>query len=193
MSIVQCVCVDGFHHQLWNPSRMIWQCLQGWCAWLICCVRVGVVSGGEAVTCGFWFMVHWDWFIGLQVLGFDLLKSGIFSVLPWITMAVFANVGGWLADTMVSKGVSVTRVRKIMQTVRGEFVNPFYADCKPLASHSKCNNSWGSALGLSCLPCPSSALHLPVRRSSINGSHCCCLTSFCNQLLLRWSAMGKRS
>jgi hypothetical protein len=53
-----------------------------------------------------------------QVLGFDLLKSGIFSVLPWITMAIFANLGGWLADTMVSRGVSVTRVRKIMQTVR---------------------------------------------------------------------------
>ncbi len=54
----------------------------------------------------------------MQVLGFDLLKSGIFSVLPWITMAVFANVGGWLADSMVSKGVSVTTVRKVMQTVR---------------------------------------------------------------------------
>lgn len=53
-----------------------------------------------------------------QVLGFDLLKSGIFSVLPWVTMALFANLGGWLADTMVSRGVSVTLVRKVMQTVR---------------------------------------------------------------------------
>lgn len=52
-----------------------------------------------------------------QHLGLDLLKSGIFSVLPWITMAIFANVGGWIADTMIHKGVSVTRVRKIMQTV----------------------------------------------------------------------------
>ena len=52
-----------------------------------------------------------------QHLGLDLLKSGVFSVLPWITMAIFANVGGWIADTMIHKGVSVTRVRKIMQTV----------------------------------------------------------------------------
>ncbi len=52
-----------------------------------------------------------------QHLGMDLLKSGIFSVLPWITMAVFANVGGWLADSLIQKGMSVTRVRKIMQTV----------------------------------------------------------------------------
>lgn len=52
-----------------------------------------------------------------QHLGLDLLKSGVFSVLPWVTMAIFANVGGWIADTMIHKGVSVTRVRKIMQTV----------------------------------------------------------------------------
>lgn len=27
-------------------------------------------------------------------------------------MAVFANIGGWIADTLVSKGLSVTTVRK---------------------------------------------------------------------------------
>jgi len=32
-------------------------------------------------------------------------------------MALSANVGGWIADTLVSKGVPVTRVRK---------VSPFY-------------------------------------------------------------------
>ena len=53
-----------------------------------------------------------------QVLHFDLMKSGIFSVLPWMTMAVTSNVGGWIADTLVTRGFSVTRVRKIMQTVR---------------------------------------------------------------------------
>ena len=34
-----------------------------------------------------------------------------------MTMARAANVGGWIADTMVERGVSVTAVRKIMQTV----------------------------------------------------------------------------
>lgn len=33
-------------------------------------------------------------------------------------MAVSANVGGWIADTLVGKGYSVTLVRKLMQTVR---------------------------------------------------------------------------
>ena len=71
------------------------------------------------------FCHNWGTFILLtwmptyynQVLGLDLMKSGIYSVLPWITMAIAANIGGWVADAMVQKGVSVTRVRKIMQTV----------------------------------------------------------------------------
>ncbi|OIT02541.1 PREDICTED: probable anion transporter 1, chloroplastic [Nicotiana attenuata] len=32
-------------------------------------------------------------------------------------MAISANVGGWIADSLVRKGVSVTVVRKIMQTI----------------------------------------------------------------------------
>ena len=45
------------------------------------------------------------------------MESGLFSVLPWLTMAVAANVGGWIADTLVSKGVSVTTVRKVLFVV----------------------------------------------------------------------------
>jgi MFS transporter, ACS family, solute carrier family 17 (sodium-dependent inorganic phosphate cotransporter), other len=28
-------------------------------------------------------------------------------------MAVFANIGGWIADTLVAKGLSITTVRKV--------------------------------------------------------------------------------
>jgi len=45
------------------------------------------------------------------------MASGVFSVLPWVTMAITANFGGWLADSLVSNGMSVTRVRKLMQTI----------------------------------------------------------------------------
>ena len=51
----------------------------------------------------------------LQVLGFNLMESGLFSVLPWLTMALSANLGGWIADSLVSRGVSVTLVRKVGQ------------------------------------------------------------------------------
>lgn len=45
----------------------------------------------------------------------DLKSSGFLSVLPWLTMAVAANVGGWIADSLIERGWSVTRVRKVMQ------------------------------------------------------------------------------
>ena len=74
-----------------------------------------------------------------QVLHFDLMKSGIFSVLPWMTMAVTSNIGGWIADKLVERGVTVTRVRKIMQTVRGvlnftasQAQTPNYAGWQPM-------------------------------------------------------------
>ncbi|KAK9757927.1 hypothetical protein RND81_01G195300 [Saponaria officinalis] len=71
------------------------------------------------------FCHNWGTFILLtwmptyynQVLKFNLMESGLFCVLPWLTMAIFANIGGWIADTLISRGFSVTSVRKIMQTV----------------------------------------------------------------------------
>ncbi|KVH89099.1 Major facilitator superfamily [Cynara cardunculus var. scolymus] len=52
-----------------------------------------------------------------KVLKFNLTESGLLCVLPWLTMAVFANIGGWIADTLVSRGLSITTVRKIMQSI----------------------------------------------------------------------------
>ncbi|ESQ37692.1 hypothetical protein EUTSA_v10028551mg [Eutrema salsugineum] len=71
------------------------------------------------------FCHNWGTFILLtwmptyynQVLKFNLTESGLLCVLPWFTMAVFANIGGWIADTLVSRGLSITAVRKIMQSI----------------------------------------------------------------------------
>ncbi|WOL13305.1 hypothetical protein Cni_G22075 [Canna indica] len=71
------------------------------------------------------FCHNWGTFILLtwmptyynQVLKFNLTESSLLCVLPWLTMAVFANIGGWIADTLVSKGISITNVRKIMQSI----------------------------------------------------------------------------
>lgn len=71
------------------------------------------------------FCHNWGTFILLtwmptyynQVLKFNLTESGLFCVLPWLTMAFFANIGGWIADTLVSKGLSITSVRRIMQSI----------------------------------------------------------------------------
>ena len=79
------------------------------------------------------FCHNWGTFILLtwmptyynQVLGLDLMKSGFFSVLPWITMAISANIGGWLADSLVPR-IGVTKVRKLMQTVSNPRIHSNY-------------------------------------------------------------------
>jgi ACS family sodium-dependent inorganic phosphate cotransporter len=53
----------------------------------------------------------------IQVLKFNLTESGLLCVLPWLTMAIFANIGGWIADTLVGRGVSITNVRKVNSSV----------------------------------------------------------------------------
>jgi ACS family sodium-dependent inorganic phosphate cotransporter len=88
------------------------------------------------------FCHNWGTFILLtwmptyynQVLGLDLKSSGLLSVLPWVTMAVAANVGGWIADSLVSRGWSVTHVRKIMQTVG--FLGPAFFLTRLSAVHT---------------------------------------------------------
>ncbi|KAL0787177.1 hypothetical protein Bca101_003423 [Brassica carinata] len=39
------------------------------------------------------------------VLKFNLTESGLLCVLPWFTMAVLANVGGWIADTLIMQSI----------------------------------------------------------------------------------------
>ena len=45
------------------------------------------------------------------------MESGLLCVLPWLTMAVFANIGGWIADTLVEKGLSITTVQKVSKNL----------------------------------------------------------------------------
>jgi len=47
----------------------------------------------------------------------DISGSSILATTPWITMFVFANVGGYIADTLIHRGVNRTTVRKLMQSI----------------------------------------------------------------------------
>ena len=50
-----------------------------------------------------------------DVQGLSIANAGLFSAGPWLAMAAAMNIGGSLSDRMIERGVSVTRVRKIMQ------------------------------------------------------------------------------
>ncbi|XWS28715.1 hypothetical protein CRYUN_Cryun25bG0095000 [Craigia yunnanensis] len=75
-------------------------------------------------NCGTFILFTWMPIYYKQVLKFNLTESGLLCVLPWLTMAFSANLGGWIADTPVSKGLSVTTVCKIMQSIG--FVGPAF-------------------------------------------------------------------
>lgn len=60
------------------------------------------------------------------MLKFNLTESGLFCVLPWLTMAFSANLGGWIADTLVSRGLSVTTVRKVYLSIDVRTILLFY-------------------------------------------------------------------
>jgi ACS family sodium-dependent inorganic phosphate cotransporter len=49
--------------------------------------------------------------------GLNLTSAGLYSAAPWLTMFIMTNVAGWLADRMIRRGVSVTFVRKLMQSI----------------------------------------------------------------------------
>jgi MFS transporter, ACS family, solute carrier family 17 (sodium-dependent inorganic phosphate cotransporter), other len=68
-------------------------------------------------TIGYFVLLTWLPTYFSMVLGFDLQASAFVSVLPWVAMFLFANVGGLIADHLISQGRSMTTVRKLMQTI----------------------------------------------------------------------------
>ena len=50
-------------------------------------------------------------------LGVDFKSVGVFTMLPHIAYFVFLNVAGTIADRLITRGIEVGRVRKLMQTI----------------------------------------------------------------------------
>jgi ACS family sodium-dependent inorganic phosphate cotransporter len=50
-------------------------------------------------------------------LGVDFASVGVFTMIPALFSFLALNGGGWMADTMIRRGMDVTRVRKLMQSV----------------------------------------------------------------------------
>jgi MFS transporter, ACS family, solute carrier family 17 (sodium-dependent inorganic phosphate cotransporter), other len=71
------------------------------------------------------FCTNWTWYTFLtwlpsylvQVRGFSLNEMGIYATFPYLAMMFVGNGTAWLADDMIRRGLSVTFVRKIFQTV----------------------------------------------------------------------------
>ncbi|KAK1365050.1 hypothetical protein POM88_040611 [Heracleum sosnowskyi] len=91
----------------------------------LCCVGTyGMLTFDLNKEASVWALIishfchNWGTFILLtwmptyynQVLKFNLTESGLVCVLPWLTMAVFANIGGWIADTLISRDNAINMI-----------------------------------------------------------------------------------
>jgi ACS family sodium-dependent inorganic phosphate cotransporter len=50
-------------------------------------------------------------------LGVDFAAVGIYTMIPYLFSFLALNLGGWLADKLIQRGMDTTRVRKLMQGV----------------------------------------------------------------------------
>ncbi|GMH18480.1 hypothetical protein Nepgr_020321 [Nepenthes gracilis] len=74
--------------------------------------------GGPSVFCSF------ESLRGAWVALWLSKAYGLVAILPWLTRELFANIGGWMADTLVTRGLAVTSVWKIMQSM--EVLGPVF-------------------------------------------------------------------
>jgi len=52
-----------------------------------------------------------------HTFGVTVARVGIYSIVPWIATFIVVNSGGWIADAMLLRGVSVGATRKLMQSM----------------------------------------------------------------------------
>lgn len=51
-----------------------------------------------------------------DVQGLDLTRAGLAAAAPWLSLFIGANIAAWVADAAIRRGVSLSWVRKFMQT-----------------------------------------------------------------------------
>jgi MFS transporter, ACS family, solute carrier family 17 (sodium-dependent inorganic phosphate cotransporter), other len=52
-----------------------------------------------------------------HAFGVTVRRVGIYSLVPWVVSFAVVNTGGWVADAMLIRGVSVGLTRKVMQSI----------------------------------------------------------------------------
>jgi ACS family sodium-dependent inorganic phosphate cotransporter len=51
-----------------------------------------------------------------QTFNVPMERLGTYSIIPWIAAFCVGNISGWIADALCRRGMSLTAVRKLMQT-----------------------------------------------------------------------------
>lgn len=74
-----------------------------------------MVMAHFATTWSLYVLLSWLPSYFREVQGLSIASAGLFSAAPWLAMFLVTNVSASISDRMVQRGVSLTRVRKIIQ------------------------------------------------------------------------------
>jgi len=88
-----------------------------WLKFLTHPAMFAICTAHFCVTWGYFVLLTWLPTYFNTRLGFDLSSSSLFAVIPWICMFICANIGGNIADWLLKRKLTVTAVRKLMQTI----------------------------------------------------------------------------
>lgn len=78
----------------------------------------GLTLGFTAYGYSFYLFLSWIPGYLQTALHMTVLKSGFYTIIPWIVATITDIViGGWLVDTLIKRGYDATRVRKMLFTV----------------------------------------------------------------------------
>jgi ACS family glucarate transporter-like MFS transporter len=78
----------------------------GWAGWRSVLRNRNVVLLAASYFCSnyvFYFFFNWLFIYLVEVRGFKALEGGLYSMWPWVTGAVGAAAGGWLADRLATR------------------------------------------------------------------------------------------
>lgn len=108
-----------------------------------------IVVAHFCCTWGFFVLSAWLPTFLNQELGFNLSSSAFLSVLPWLAMFLSANAGGQIAGGLFRRGMSMTNVRKLMQSIG--FLGPAFFLSLVAVTHTPfaCISYMTAALALS--------------------------------------------
>jgi len=66
---------------------------------------------------GGYVLLSWLPIYFVEGLGVDFAAVGVVTMIPAIASFFFLNVAGWVTDNLISRGLNLTFVRKMMQTI----------------------------------------------------------------------------
>ena len=66
---------------------------------------------------GGYVLLSWLPIYFVEGLGVDFAAVGVVTMIPAIASFFFLNVAGWVTDNLISRGLNLTFVRKLMQTI----------------------------------------------------------------------------